>query len=70
MKRMISRQLLPVGVVNYPSEDVPYTRVAEYKRLTGQIHPKTSISYGFFLRGGGSLLSHSNTRKSDPLQAV
>ena len=41
------RRLLPVGVVNYPSEDVPYTRVAEYKHLTGQIHPKTSISYEF-----------------------
>lgn len=41
------RRLLPVGVINYPSEDVPYTRITEYKHLTGQVHPKTSISYEF-----------------------
>jgi UDP-galactopyranose mutase len=41
------RRLFPVGVVNYPSQDVPYTRVTEYKHLTGQVHPKTSISYEF-----------------------
>jgi len=32
-----------VGTVNYPSEDVPYTRVSEWKHLTGQRHGKTSI---------------------------
>jgi UDP-galactopyranose mutase len=37
----------PVAVVNYPSEDVPYTRITEYKHLTGQQHSKTSISYEF-----------------------
>lgn len=37
----------PVGVVNYPSEEFPYTRIAEYKHLTGQTHRKTSISYEF-----------------------
>lgn len=37
----------PVAVVNYPSEDVPYTRITEYKHLTGQRHAKTSISYEF-----------------------
>jgi UDP-galactopyranose mutase len=46
------RRLLPVGVVNYPSEDVPYTRVTEYKHLTGQIHAKTSISYEFACADG------------------
>lgn len=46
------RRLLPVGVVNYPSEDVPYTRITEYKHLTGQVHPKTSISYEY-ARGDG-----------------
>jgi UDP-galactopyranose mutase len=35
----------PVAVVNYPSADVPYTRITEYKHLTGQSHPRTSISY-------------------------
>lgn len=37
--------LQPVAVVNYPAEEVPYTRVTEYKHLTGQKHPKTSITY-------------------------
>ena len=33
----------PVGTVNYPSEDVPYTRISEWKHLTGQRHERTSI---------------------------
>lgn len=37
----------PVGVVNYPSEDVAYTRITEYKYLTGQQHPKTSVTYEY-----------------------
>jgi UDP-galactopyranose mutase len=37
----------PVGVVNYPSEDVPYTRITEYKHLTGQQHEKTSVTYEY-----------------------
>jgi UDP-galactopyranose mutase len=37
----------PVAVVNYPSPDVPYTRITEYKHLTGQKHPKTSITYEY-----------------------
>lgn len=37
----------PVAVVNYPHPDVPYTRITEYKHLTGQTHPLTSISYEF-----------------------
>jgi UDP-galactopyranose mutase len=40
-------QFQPVAVVNYPSEDVPYTRITEYKHLTGQQHPKTTITYEF-----------------------
>ena len=36
-----------VAVVNYPSPDVPYTRVTEYKHLTGQQAAKTSITYEF-----------------------
>ncbi len=34
-----------VGTVNYPDEAVPYTRITEYKYLTGQRHPKTSLTY-------------------------
>ncbi|HEX8233420.1 MAG TPA: UDP-galactopyranose mutase [Caulobacteraceae bacterium] len=37
----------PVAVVNYPSEETPYTRITEYKHLTGQSHPKTSITYEY-----------------------
>jgi UDP-galactopyranose mutase len=33
-------------VVNYPNEH-PYTRVTEFKYLTGQEHPKTSIVYEY-----------------------
>jgi UDP-galactopyranose mutase len=36
-------RLQPVGVVNEPSPDVPYTRTSEYRHLTGQRH--TSSSY-------------------------
>lgn len=36
-----------VAVVNYPSPDVPYTRISEYKHLTGQEHPLTSITYEY-----------------------
>jgi UDP-galactopyranose mutase len=41
------RRFQPVAVVNYPDEAVPYTRITEYKHLTGQVHPRTSISYEF-----------------------
>jgi UDP-galactopyranose mutase len=37
----------PVAVVNYPSEEVPHTRVSEYKHLTGQQHSRTSITYEY-----------------------
>ena len=40
-------QLQPVAVVNYPSPDVPYTRITEYKHLTGQEHPRTTITYEY-----------------------
>ena len=39
------RRFQEVGVVNYPDPAVPWTRITEYKHLTGQIHPMTSISY-------------------------
>jgi len=36
----------PEAVINYPNEH-PYTRVTEFKYLTGQEHPKSSIVYEF-----------------------
>ena len=37
----------PVAVVNYPDPQVPYTRISEYKHLTGQQHPRTTITYEY-----------------------
>jgi UDP-galactopyranose mutase len=37
----------PVGTVNHPAEAVPFTRVSEYKHMTGQEHPFTSVTYEF-----------------------
>lgn len=37
----------PVAVVNYPDEEVPYTRISEYKHLTGQEAPVTTITYEY-----------------------
>ena len=36
----------PTGTVNYPNEHA-YTRITEFKYLTGQKHPKTSIVYEY-----------------------
>ena len=33
----------PVGTVNYPDEHVPYTRISEFKHLTGDTGPATTI---------------------------
>jgi UDP-galactopyranose mutase len=37
----------PVAVVNYPSDAVAHTRITEHKHLTGQKHPRTSITYEY-----------------------
>src|SRR5215203_3177582 len=39
-------QVQPVAVVNYPN-DYLFTRITEFKHLTGQAHPRTSIVYEF-----------------------
>ncbi|MEO5859039.1 MAG: UDP-galactopyranose mutase [Pyrinomonadaceae bacterium] len=36
----------PAPVINYPNEQ-PYTRVTEFKYLTGQTHAKTSVVYEY-----------------------
>ena len=36
-----------VAVVNYPNEDVPFTRISEYKHLTGQEAPVTTVTYEY-----------------------
>lgn len=34
---------LPTGTVNYPQTE-DFTRISEYKHMTGQVHPKTAIT--------------------------
>jgi UDP-galactopyranose mutase len=36
----------PVAVINYPNDNL-YTRVTEFKHLTGQEHPKTTLVYEY-----------------------
>lgn len=38
--------LQPVAVINHPNEH-PYTRVTEFKHLTAQQHPKTTLVYEY-----------------------
>ncbi len=40
------KQFQPVAVVNYPQTEA-YTRITEYKHLTGQLHHRTSLSYEY-----------------------
>lgn len=41
-----TEQAQGVGTVNYPNEHL-YTRVTEFKHLTGQQHPKTTLMYEY-----------------------
>src|SRR5262249_32933419 len=41
-----TEQALPVAVVNHPN-DQAYTRVTEFKHLTGQKHARTGVVYEF-----------------------
>ena len=44
-------RLQPVAVLNYPN-DHDYTRVTEFKHLTGQVHAKTSFVFEYPCDGG------------------
>ncbi len=46
-ERLEVEQYQPVATVNYPDEAVPYTRITEYKHLTGQVSDRTSITYEY-----------------------
>ena len=37
----------PVAVINEPDESVAYTRTTEFKHLTGQVHPATTVAREF-----------------------
>ena len=45
-KRSNTAQAQPVAVMNYPNDNL-YTRVTEFKHLTGQEHPKTTRVYEY-----------------------
>ena len=51
-------QFQAVGVVNYPN-DFAYTRITEFKHLTGQVHEGTTIAHEFPRGGRRSLLPDS-----------
>lgn len=38
-----AQQVLPTGTINYPQTE-DYTRISEYKHMTGQVHPKTATT--------------------------
>ena len=40
------------AVVNHVDKKMPYTRVSEYKHLTGQIMETTSLSYEYSIKNG------------------
>jgi UDP-galactopyranose mutase len=43
----------PTGTVNYPDElAVPFTRISEFKHMTGQVHPATTIVREYPMAGG------------------
>jgi UDP-galactopyranose mutase len=44
-------QAQAAAVINYPGPQ-PYTRVTEFKHLTGQVHDRTTIAREFALAGG------------------
>jgi UDP-galactopyranose mutase len=37
---------LPTATVNYPQTE-DYTRISEYKHMTGQVHPRTTVTYEY-----------------------
>jgi UDP-galactopyranose mutase len=41
------RFVQPTGTVNYPNERIPYTRVTEYRHLTGQVADTSTLAYEF-----------------------
>ena len=61
--------LQPVAVVNYPNDYV-YTRVTEFKHLTGQSTPKTSIVYEYPLAEGDPYYPDSAAGKRGALHAI
>lgn len=45
-RHLLQKWFQPATTVNYPNEEA-YTRITEFKHLTGQDHPGTSITYEY-----------------------
>lgn len=45
-------QFQPTGTVNYPAEQVPFTRITEFRHLTGEEGSKTSLVYEYPMAEG------------------
>lgn len=41
------RLVQPVAVINYPNERIPYTRVTEFRHLTGQVADFSTLTYEY-----------------------
>jgi UDP-galactopyranose mutase len=46
------RLVQPAGTINYPNERIPYTRVTEYRQLTGQVSDMTTLAYEYPMAEG------------------
>jgi UDP-galactopyranose mutase len=41
------RLVQPVAVINYPNERIPFTRVTEFRHLTGQVSDFSTMTYEY-----------------------
>ncbi len=41
------RLVQPVAVINYPNERIPFTRVTEFRHLTGQVADFSTLTYEY-----------------------
>ena len=55
----------PNAVVNYPSEDVGYTRIIEHKKLYGQVNPDTVVTYEYSTDKGDPYYPIPNQKNRD-----
>jgi len=46
------RLVHPVAQINYPNERIPYTRVTEYRHLTGQSAEVSTLAYEYPMAEG------------------
>jgi UDP-galactopyranose mutase len=42
----------PAATINFPGEEVPWTRITEYRHLTGQVHDSSTLAVEYPCRDG------------------